>query len=145
MQVLNKNDTIPENATRVEYTEKGINVYFESDKEEIVRVLNVIKLMKKEEIRNEYTKELKKPFLSNGEKYSSDAEDIQDLISAVTINTTVEFKPKDSTFKQYTSGQIKQVLSDCHTNKIVIIKKRDTLFDDIDEATTKEYVSVITW
>lgn len=143
MFVLEAED-IPENAERIVVLENGGHeVTLNSDPEAIARNLNNAKSQKHEVIEQQYQASLKSGFQSGENFYSSNREDLQDLVNAVTTGINQEFKSMDGAMRAFTPPQIKQVLIDVTAAKLNLVKWRDEKRAAIEAAITIEELELI--
>jgi hypothetical protein len=142
---LKKGDAIPDGATTIKHIGDNVFVYFADDPEEIEYRLKRAKEVMVRDVLDNYALTLKQEFKSGNSMYSSDVDDIQDLMTAVATGSPQDFKTFKGQFKSHTPQQLKSVLADHYSHKIDAIKKRDMLIERIQAATTDDEANALTW
>lgn len=140
---LKENDEYPKDAVLVVNKGNKRMAYFEDDDLIKNQHLEGAREIKLEQIEHHYKASLKSGFVSGGDTYSSDSEDLQDLVNAVTTGINQEFKTIDGVIHSYTPAQIKKVLIDVTAAKLQLVKDRDFKKNAILNAITLEELNSI--
>jgi len=134
---------IPSNAIQVIILDKGFNVVLDNEDDGKIELLNQKKSIKHLEIEKEYRSALITGFQSGNNFYSSDKEDMQDLVNAVTTNSPQQFKSMDGVMRSFSPQEIKKVLIDVTKSKLDLVKQRDSKHKKIQEAKTIDELNLL--
>lgn len=153
---LKKGETVPGEAVKVVVDHDGdMLVYTIDDAEGLSHALEVAQHEKTAQVLDAYYKAIKQPYVVDVggvglTEFSSDQEDVSDLVAAVTSGEAQRYKGKapgetEATFKTLSPPILKGILAARYSAKESLVEKRDNLINQINNATSPAEVEAIEW